>query len=133
MDKDIKIVIKNSFITSLIILIYGLLIQNKIVYIGFFLGSLFSIFAFYLIYRDVKYIMITKNGSYKNAILGYFKRYVLYLIFLVLMIKIDFSYFIAASLGLLNVKFNILLKNLFIDFLKKFKSKFDDGKEGEKY
>jgi hypothetical protein len=49
------------------------------------------------------------------------------------MIKIDFSYFIAASLGLLNVKFNILLKNLFIDFLKKFKSKFDDGKEGEKY
>ena len=126
MDKDLKLIIKKSFITSILILLYGLIVREKSVYIAMFLGSLVSIFAFYLIIKDTEYIVHSGRGSYQTAIIGYIKRYALYGIFLFVMIKIDISYFALGILGLLNTKFNILLEKVAFNFLNRLKDRINE-------
>jgi hypothetical protein len=125
-DKDLKLIIKKSFITSFLILLYGLIVRQKTVYIAMCLGSLVSICAFYLIIKDTEYIVHSGRGSYKTAIIGYIKRYALYGIFLFIMIKIDISFFALAILGLLNTKFNILLEKVAFNFLNRLKDRINE-------
>lgn len=115
---EIKRVIKNSLITSLIIFIYGLVIREKIVYIGMFLGSLTSILSFLMICLDVKSI-VAIGGGYKAGIFSYLKRYLIYAVLLGIM-----GYFfktgmlLSTTVGLLNIKFNIYLLVLYKKFIK---------------
>lgn len=126
MDKDLKLIIKKSFITSLVILIYGLVVREKAVYVAMFSGSLVSIAAFYLIIKDTEYVVRSGRGSYQTAILNYIKRYALYGIFLFIMIKIDISFFALSILGLLNTKFNILLEKIAFNFLNRLKDRINE-------
>lgn len=126
MDKELKLIIKKSLITSLIILLYGLIVREKAVYVAMFSGSLVSIAAFYLIIKDTEYIVHSGRGSYKTAVIGYIKRYALYGIFLFIMIKIDISFFALSILGLLNTKFNILLEKVAFNFLNRLKDRMNE-------
>lgn len=118
MDK-IKVLFKRTGITALVILVYGIIIGSKEVYLGMFSGALMSIFGLYLLCIDVKKIVMTQQGSYKRGILGYLQRYAIYCIYLGVMAKFfGLSMIICSGLGLLNVKFNILLMALSDKVLK---------------
>lgn len=121
--EQIKLLFKRAFLTAIIILIYGFLVQGKEIYIGMFSGALVSILALYMIYQDVNTIVVTKNSSKKRAMLGYLKRYILYSVFLGIMGKIGgLSMILGSAIGLLNVKGNIYLLVL-SDKFKKFRDK----------
>lgn len=121
--EDIKRLFKRAGITALIILIYGVLVQSKEVYLGMFTGALVSILSLYLLCIDVKKIIATKDASKKRAILGYLQRYVLYIVYLGVIAKFfGLSMVICSGLGLLNVKFNIQLMAL-SDRVLKFRDK----------
>lgn len=120
---EIKKLIQRASITSGIIIIYGLIIREKMIYIGMFGGSLVSILTFYMICLDVKSIA-ARGGSYKAGIVGYLKRYTLYGLTLG-----SAAYFfgigmmLSTAIGLLNIKFNIYLMVLYNKFIK-FKNKY---------
>lgn len=120
MGKELKILIRNSVITSIILLIYGVITLDKLVLVTIFGGSLVSLFTLYLTIRDAEVSVISSNAN-KITILGYTKRYLIYGIFLYLMVEFfGFSGVVLGGVGLLNVKFNILLFGVkgFIDKLK---------------
>lgn len=122
--EDIKNVIKRSFITSGIIIIYGLIIREKMVYLGMFGGSLVSILTFYMLCLDVKSIVANKQGSYKAGIISYVKRYAIYCISLgVAAYFYGTGMLLSTAVGLLNIKFNIMLMVLYKS-LKSFKRKY---------
>lgn len=116
--EEVKKIIKNSTITSLVILIYGVLIRSREVYIGMLGGSLASILCFYMIYLDVK-TSIIKGANFKSGVLGYLKRYAIYLLILAGASHFfDLAMMLGTAIGLLNVKFNILLVVLYKNLLK---------------
>ena len=116
--EEVKKIIRNSIMTSVIILIYGIIIQSDEVYIGMFGGSLISILCFYMIYIDVK-TSIVKGANFKSGVLGYLKRYAIYLIVLIGASHFyDLAMMLGTAIGLLNVKFNILLMVLYKNLLK---------------
>lgn len=116
--EEVKKIIKNSTITSLVILIYGVLIRSREVYIGMSGGSLVSILCFYMIYIDVK-TSIIKGANFKSGVLGYLKRYAIYLSVLAgASYFFDLAMMLGTAIGLLNVKFNILLVVLYKNLLK---------------
>lgn len=120
MGKELKLLIRNSVITSALILIYGIVTLDKLVLMAVFGGSLVSLLTLYMTIRDAEVSVHSSNAN-KLTILGYTKRYFIYGIFLFLMAKfIGFSGIVMGGMGLLNVKFNILLfgVNGFINKLK---------------
>lgn len=120
--EEIKKIFRGSFLTSGMILIYGMITRNEIVYIGFFLGSLMSMLNLYLMLVDMKRIVISQNGK-KVAILGYLKRYFLYGLLLLIMVKLGrLPMLLGGAVGLLNVRANIYRLTL-ISNLKKWKVK----------
>lgn len=116
--EDIKKIIKNSLITSIIILIYGLIVGSKEVFGGMFLGSLISIFCFYTIYLDVKTSLL-RGASFKSGVLNYLKRYFIYCVSLGTSIYFfGLGMMLGTAIGLLNIRFNILLMVLYKNLLK---------------
>lgn len=81
-------------------------------------GSLVSILCFYMIYIDVK-TSIIKGANFKSGVLGYLKRYAIYLLVLAGASHFfDLAMMLGTAIGLLNVKFNILLVVLYKNLLK---------------
>ncbi|MEG0069746.1 ATP synthase subunit I [Cetobacterium sp.] len=119
---ELKKIIRRGIITSIVILIYGVLSLNKYVYIGMFLGSVFSVVGFYMICLDAK-ASLASNSPFKVGVVGYLKRYLLYGIFLAVATKYyGFPMLVSGVIGLLSIKINILAMTLFNN-IKKFKSK----------
>lgn len=123
MDAQIKAIFKNSIITSIVILIYGLVVQEKAVYIGLVSGCILSIFQLYLIYRDTKIAIYSGKSAAKIAFAGYLKRYALSFILLFLMLKLDFACFAGAVIGLLLSKL-MIFTNLIKKQIIKIKNNF---------
>ena len=120
MGKELKILIRNSVITSILTFVYGLVTWDKLVLFAIFGGSLVSLLTLYMTIRDAEITVHSSNAN-KITILGYTKRYFIYGVFLYLMAKfLGFSGIVMGGMGLLNVKFNILLfgVNGFINKLK---------------
>lgn len=119
----LKIIIKRGFITSAVIFLYGLLIRSDLVYIGMFGGSLLSILGFYMMSLDAK-TSLYSSSPFKVAVVGYLKRYVIYGAYLAVMAKFfGLPMIIASAIGLLSIKFNILLY-MGVKNLKSLKSKY---------
>lgn len=118
----IKRLMKRGIITSIIILIYGIITLNKYIYIGMFLGSVVSLLGFYIICQDVKASIVSTSPS-KTAIVSYLKRYVLYGILLGVLTKYyGFPMLVSSVMGLFNIKINIYILTI-INKMEKFKSK----------
>lgn len=109
MNKELKLVFRNSGISSLIVFVYGIILGQKAVFIASTLGAILSIWNLYSIYKDSQVLIYKKNPSMKQGILSYSKRYLINGLFLALMMYIDLQWLIAGALGLLVVKLNILL------------------------
>lgn len=124
MNDDLKKVFKNSGITALIIFAYGLIIGQKSVYIASTLGAILSIVNLYSIYIDDKKAVYSRNASAKGMG-SYLKRLIISGVFMVLLLKISLPWFVSGVIGLLVVKFNIILLMLKMqlnDIIKKLKT-----------
>ena len=120
MGKELKILIRNSVITSALIFIYGIVTLDKLVLVSIFGGSIVSLLTLYMTIRDAEVSVHSSNAN-KITMLGYGKRYLIYGIFIYIMAKfLGFSGIVMGGMGLLNVKFNILLfgVNGFVNKLK---------------
>ncbi len=120
MGKELKILTRNSVITSVLTLFYSLVTLDKVIFFSLFGGSLVSLIALYMTIRDAEVSVMSPSAS-KITLIGYGKRYFLYGVFLFAMVKVfGFSGVVLGGLGLLNVKFNILLFGVkgFINKLK---------------
>lgn len=121
--QDLKKVFKTSGKTSAVIFIYGVIVQSNIVYLGMFLGSLISILSLYMMAIDAKKIIYSSNPK-KIMLLGYLKRYAIYLFFLGVMVKLwGLPMLIGSAIGLLNTKFNIYFLT-FSENIYKLKKKY---------
>lgn len=116
MNRELKLVFRNSLITLLIIFIYGLIIWNKAVFIGASLGAVISIFNLYLIFKDAEVLIHVGENLLKKRKISYMKRFFISGLFLYLMIKVDFQWFVSGALGLFVVKLNIILLTLSMQF-----------------
>ncbi|WP_297406389.1 ATP synthase subunit I [uncultured Cetobacterium sp.] len=121
--EELKRIIKRGIITSIVILVYGILTQNKYIYLGMFFGSLLSVVGFYMICLDAKSSLVS-NSPFKVGVVGYLKRYLIYGVFLGISTKyFGFPMLVSGVIGLLSIKLNILVLTLFNN-IKKFKSKY---------
>jgi len=124
MNSDIKKILKNSIISSLIVFLYGILIRSDVVYIGVFVGSLISVMCFYSIYMDAE-AAVRSNNAFRITLTGYMKRYAVYGVFLGVLLKFfGTSMCVGGAMGLLNVKANIAFTTL-ATFFKKLVNKLD--------
>lgn len=124
--EEIKKILHRGIIVSLVILGYGVLFQNRYVYIGMFLGAILSVIGFYMIYLDAKTSLVS-DSPFKISVIGYLKRYVMYGFFLGVMTKYyGFPMLVGGVIGLFNVKINIFILTLFnsIKKIKKNKNKY---------
>jgi hypothetical protein len=109
MNQEIKKVLKNSIITMIIVLIYGILVRSPIIYIGMFGGCIISWIGFYSICLEAE-SAVRNDNPFRVTVTGYLKRYVIYGIYLGLLIKFwGIPTFLGGAIGLLNIKFNISL------------------------
>lgn len=120
--EQLKKIIKNAFITSLVVLVYGILTKSELLYIGVFLGCLVSVLGFYMTIIDAQNSIYSKSPM-KSSVIGYLKRYMVYGIFLTIATKYyGLPMLISSAIGLLNIKFNIWIITL-SENIKKFKEK----------
>lgn len=127
MNQEIKKVLKNSMITSIIVFIYGLVVRSPVVYLGMFGGCIISWLGFYSICLEAE-AAVKNNNPFRVTVTGYLKRYLIYGIYLGILIKFwGIAAFLGGALGLLNIKFNIFLMTFTLVIqkikcrLKKFK------------
>lgn len=116
MNQELKLVFRNSLITILIILIYGLIIGQKSIYIAFTLGAMVSLLNLYWIFKDAQVLAHVGERAVGKRKAAFIKRFLLSGVFLFLMIKVDFQWFVSGSIGLLVVKFNIFLLMLSLQY-----------------
>nr|AAM94906.1 i-protein [Ilyobacter tartaricus] len=108
MNQEIKKILKNSMITSIIVFIYGLVVRSPAVYLGMFGGCIISWLGFYSICLEAE--AAVKIPSFQRTVTGYLKRYLIYGIYLGILIKFwGIAAFLGGALGLLNIKFNIFI------------------------
>ncbi len=117
MDIVFKKIIKIAIIIALLILIYGVIIQEKSIYIGFFGGIIISILNFYLLIRDTTISIQSRKAGIRTGVSGYIKRYLIYIVFLSIMMKIEFSCFLAGVIGLFVIKLVIICLQ-FLEYIK---------------
>jgi|GEM_PF-505817 len=109
MNQEIKKVLKNSIITTIIVLIYGILVRSPIIYIGMFGGCVISWIGFYSICLEAE-AAVRNDNPFRVTVTGYLKRYLIYGIYLGVLIKfMGIPTFLGGAIGLLNIKFNIAL------------------------
>ncbi len=124
MNSDIKKILKNSIISSLIVFLYGILVRSAVVYIGVFVGSLISAMCFYSIYMEAE-AAVRSDNPFRITLTGYMKRYIIYGVFLGVLLKFFGTPMgVGGAMGLLNVKANIALMTL-ATFFKKLVNKLD--------
>ena len=124
MNSDIKKILKNSIITSLIVFVYGILVRSDVVYIGVFIGSVISVVCFYSIYMEAE-AAVRSTNAFRITLTGYMKRYLVYGVFLGVLLKFfGTSMGVGGAMGLLNVKANIALTTVTM-FLKKLVNKLN--------
>jgi hypothetical protein len=122
MNQEIKKVLKNSMITSIIIFVYGLIIRSPVIYLGMFGGCVVSWIGFYSICLEAE-AAVKNNNPFKVTVTGYLKRYFIYGLYLGMLIKfLGIPTFLGGALGLLNIKFNIFLMTVML-VIQKMKSR----------
>ena len=118
--KEIKRVFKTSFLLTVIVVIFGIVVKRPELWFAFFIGSAASIINSYLlltvIYKTVYYQTHGKGGMY----IEYIKRVVIFVLSLYLVVFITRKFFpellmnniIGAGVGILNFKISLFINNL---------------------
>jgi hypothetical protein len=118
--KEIKRVFKISFLLTIVVVIFGIIIKRPELWFAFFIGSVASIINSYLllsvIHKTVYYQTHGKAGMY----IEYIKRIAIFILSLYLVVFITRKFFpellmnniIGAGVGILNFKISLFINNL---------------------
>jgi hypothetical protein len=118
--KEIKRVFKISFLLTIVVVIFGIIIKRPELWFAFFIGSVASIINSYLllsvIHKTVYYQTHGKAGMY----IEYIKRIAIFILSLYLVVFITRKFFpnillnniVAAGIGILNFKISLFINNL---------------------
>ena len=118
--KEIKRVFKTSFLLTVIVVIFGIVVKRPELWFAFFIGSIASIMNSYLlltvIHKTVYYQTHGKGGMY----IEYIKRVVIFVLSLYLVVFITRKFFpellmnniIGPGVAILNSKIPLLINNL---------------------
>ena len=118
--KEIKRVFKTSFLLTVIVVIFGIVVKRPELWFAFFIGSAASIINSYLllsvIHKTVYYQTHGKAGMY----IEYIKRIAIFILSLYLVVFITRKFFpellmnniIGAGVGILNFKISLFINNL---------------------
>ena len=118
--KEIKRVFKTSFLLTVIVVIFGIVVKRPELWFAFFIGSAASIINSYLllsvIHKTVYYQTHGKGGMY----IEYIKRIAIFILSLYLVVFITRKFFpellmnniIGAGVGILNFKISLFINNL---------------------
>lgn len=118
--KEIKRVFKISFLLTIVVVIFGIIIKRPELWFAFFIGSVASIINSYLllsvIHKTVYYQTHGKAGMY----IEYIKRIIIFVGALYLVVFITEKFFpnliinniISAGIGILNFKISLFINNL---------------------
>jgi hypothetical protein len=118
--KEIKRVFKISFLLTIVVVIFGIIIKRPELWFAFFIGSVASIINSYLllsvIHKTVYYQTHGKAGMY----IEYIKRIAIFVLSLYLVVFITRKFFpellmnniIGAGVGILNFKISLFINNL---------------------
>lgn len=121
-DLVLKKVYRRTLIVSFFIIGISFFIFSdpKEIIQGYIFGSFISILGFILMEKTLsKAVMMNPTRASGYTTLHYFLRYLIYFIVLLVSAIADYLNFLAAVLGLLIIKFVILLSTIFDkDFMK---------------
>ena len=118
--KEIKRVFKISFLLTIVVVIFGIIIKRPELWLAFFVGSIASIINSYLllsvVHKTVYYQTHGKSGMY----IEYIKRVIIFVGALYLVVFITEKFFpnliinniISAGIGILNFKISLFINNL---------------------
>ena len=118
--KEIKIVFKISFLLTIVVVIFGIIIKRPELWLAFFIGSIASIMNSYLlltvIHKTVYYQTHGKAGMY----IEYIKRIAIFILSLYLVVLVTRKFFpnillnniVAAGIGILNFKISLFISKL---------------------
>jgi hypothetical protein len=118
--KEIKRVFKISFLLTIVVVIFGIIIKRPELWFAFFIGSVASIINSYLllsvIHKTVYYQTHGKAGMY----IEYIKRIAIFILSLYLVVLVTRKFFpnillnniVAAGIGILNFKISLFINNL---------------------
>ena len=118
--KEIKRVFKISFLLTIVVVIFGIIIKRPELWFAFFIGSVASIINSYLllsvIHKTVYYQTHGKAGMY----IEYIKRIAIFILSLYLVVLVTRKFFpnillnniVAAGVGILNFKISLFINNL---------------------
>jgi hypothetical protein len=118
--KEIKRVFKISFLLTIVVVIFGIIIKRPELWFAFFIGSVASIINSYLllsvIHKTVYYQTHGKAGMY----IEYIKRIAIFILSLYLVVLVTRKFFpellmnniIGAGVGILNFKISLFINNL---------------------
>ena len=116
--EEVKKIFRNSILTSLIILIIGVVFNERLLYIGIFIGSLIAVLGFYMMCTESRKIIYSDSPK-KVAIIGYFKRYAIYAFSLGIIAKyFGLPMLICSVVGLMNIKINIFICIIFENIVR---------------
>ena len=118
--KEIKRVFKISFLLTIVVVIFGIIIKRPELWLAFFIGSIASIMNSYLlltvIHKTVYYQTHGKAGMY----IEYIKRIAIFILSLYLVVLVTRKFFpnillnniVAAGIGILNFKISLFISKL---------------------
>lgn len=119
MDKELKNILKMAIIVLLVMMAFGWIGSSFKVYIGLIVGAAISICNFLLSYRDAATIVKGGINAKRVKITGFFIRYMIVFITMIILINFDKISFFASLAGILLIRVVIYIRELY-KFLKKF-------------
>lgn len=124
--KEIKRVFKISFLLTIVVVIFGIIIKRPELWFAFFIGSVASIINSYLllsvIHKTVYYQTHGKAGMY----IEYIKRIAIFILSLYLVVLVTRKFFpnillnniVAAGIGILNFKISLFISKLLSEYVE---------------
>ena len=118
--KEIKRVFKISFLLTIVVVIFGIIIKRPELWFAFFIGSVASIINSYLLLSVVHKIVYYQTHGKSGMYIEYIKRIIIFVGALYLVVFITEKFFpnliinniISAGIGILNFKISLFINNL---------------------
>lgn len=125
MNKEFLKIIKKALIIIAIVFLLGIISRDKAMWLGYTVGGITAVIQAFMMYFDLEKMLTFKISSKKYAFASYTKRYVVSILVMIIMIKIDTRHFAFCILGLLVIKIIFLLSTFIYNIKKGLKTFYE--------
>ena len=115
MDNMVKQIIWKSFILLIVVFTFGMIVNNKEIYIGFTLGGIIAVVNLIMIAIDVEVVVKSGIKAKKVAVFRFVKRYFWSFLIITVAVKVfRFSNFIGLIAGLFLIQAIIFVERVIL-------------------